>query len=101
MPARLLQARLAKPRLPDARPEFEEARGLIIVHHGDAIPANTTDRITIHFFTHLPPGRLRRSMTLKIVVVDQLNNEHSLPAIRVKPQIAGPAATGPTGEQTP
>jgi hypothetical protein len=100
MPAHLLRARLAKPRLPDARPQFEEAKGQIIIHDDEVIPANAPRRITINFFALLPPRRLRRSMTLKIVVVDQLNNEHALPVITVIPQVA-PASTNPAGGQTP
>lgn len=96
MPASLLRARLAKPRLADARPQFGEARGDVIIHTGDDIPANgKRKRITIHFFPLLPPYKLK-SLTLHIVVIDQLNNEHSLPPITVKPQIAPPPTEGQT-----
>jgi hypothetical protein len=90
MPARLLAARLAKPRLRDARPEFEEARGHVLVVD---IPPNRTKRMVIHFFVVLPPGKLK-SLTLHIVVVDQLSGEHSLRRIKLKPQIAQPASEG-------
>jgi hypothetical protein len=96
MPARLLRARLAIPRLPDARPEFEEARGNVIIQNSgtEVIAANTTERITIHFSVLLPPSRLR-SLTLYIVVIDQLSNEHALPRITVKPQMLQPANSRP------
>jgi hypothetical protein len=88
--AHLLTARLAKPRLRDARPEFEEARGHVLVVD---IPPNRTKRMVIHFFVVLPPNKLK-SLTLHIIVIDQLSGEHSLQRIKLKPQIAQPASTG-------
>jgi len=96
MPARLLRSRLAKPRLQDARPEFEEATGHIIIQRADDIRANETERISIHFFAVLPSSKLGKSITLDIVVIDQLSNEHALPPIKVKPQKAQPPSRGQT-----
>lgn len=90
MAAHLLRARLAKPRLRDGRSEFEEARGHVLVVD---IHPNRTQRMVIHFFVVLPPDKLK-SLTLHIVVIDQLSGEHSLRRIKLKPQIAQPATTG-------
>lgn len=91
----LLTARLAKPRLPDARPELGEARGTVIMQRAAAsevIGMNRTERISIHFFVVLPPDKLK-PLTLHIVVTDQLNNDHLLPRITVKPHLPQPPTT--------
>jgi hypothetical protein len=89
-PARLLTARLVKPRLRNARlagAPTESANAIVISVDGERIPLGQTREVDIHFYVVLPPGRLNKPIRLKIIVVDQLSNEHKLPPITLQPII--------------
>jgi hypothetical protein len=89
-PARLLTARLVKPRLRDTRlgnMATESTNSVAVFVDGERIPRGGTREVDIHFYVALPPGRLNKPLRLKIIVVDQLSNEHKLPPITLNPQI--------------
>jgi hypothetical protein len=89
-PARLLTARLAKPRLRNTRlanAPTESTNAMVVSVDGERIPVGLTREVDIHFYVAVPAGRLNKPMKLKIVVVDQLSNEHKLPSIMLKPII--------------
>jgi hypothetical protein len=88
--ARLLTARLVKPRLRDTRlanAPTESTNAMVVSVDGELIPRGYTRELDILFFVAVPPGRLSKPMKLKIVVVDQLSNEHKLPPVTLMPQI--------------
>jgi hypothetical protein len=96
--ARLLTARLVKPRLRDARlagAPTESTNAMVVSVYGELIPRGDTREVDIHFYVVLPPGRLNKPIKLKIIVVDQLSNKHKLPTITLKPIIIEAAQTRP------
>jgi hypothetical protein len=97
-PARLLTARLVEPRLRDARlpgAPTEGTNAMVVSVHGELIPRGYTREVDIHFFVVLPSGRLNKPMKIKIVVTDQLANEHKPRPIRLKPMIIEGTQTPP------
>jgi hypothetical protein len=90
MPARLLTARLVKPRLRDARvanAPTEGTNAIVVSVDGELIPWCYTREVFIQFVLVLPSGRLNKPIRIKIVAVDQLSNEHQLPPMTLKPII--------------
>ena len=97
IPARLLTARLVKPRLRDARlgNAPESANAIMVSVDGELIPRGSTREVDIHFFVVLPAGRLNKPIKLKIIVVDQLANEHKPRPIALKPIMIETTQTRP------
>jgi len=89
-PARLLTARLVKPRLRDARlagAPTESTNAMVVIVDGEFIPRGHTREVDIHFYVVLPPGRLNKPIRVKIIVTDQLGNEHEPRPITLTPII--------------
>jgi hypothetical protein len=89
-PARILTARLVKPRLRDARlpgAPTEGTNAMVVSVYGELIPRGDTREVDIHFYVVLPSGRLNKPTKIKIIVVDQLANEHKPRPITLKPMI--------------
>ena len=93
MPAKLLTARLAKPRLRDqlGNAPIGVTSAVVVSVNGELIPPGATREVAIHFLVVLPYGRLNKPIKLEIVVVDQLENEHKLRPITLKPIMIEPA----------
>lgn len=97
-PARLLTARLVKPRLRDTRlanSPTESTNAMVVSVDGELIPPGHTRELDIHFYVVLPAGRLNKPIRLKIIVTDQLSNEHNLPPVTLKPIIIETTQTRP------
>jgi hypothetical protein len=98
-PARLLKARLLKPRLRNdprlGNTPFESTNAVVVSVDGEIIPRGSTREVDILFFGVLPPVRLNKPIRLKIIVTDQLSNEHKLPPITLKPIIIETTQTRP------
>jgi hypothetical protein len=97
-PARLLTARLVKPRLRDTRipnAPTESTNAMVVSVDGELIPRGHTREVDIHFYVVLPAGKLNKPMRLKIIVTDQLSNEHKLPPVTLNPIIIETTQTRP------
>jgi hypothetical protein len=55
------------------------------MRYNDIIPPGTTRRISVAFAITLPEDRAKKPIELKIIVIDQLSNEHKLPPITLDP----------------
>jgi hypothetical protein len=93
IPARLLTARLVKPRLRDRRlgsSHVESTNAIVVDVDGERIAPGATRKVAIHFIVVLPARRLNRPIKVEIVAIDQLSNRHRLPPVIINPVIITP-----------
>jgi hypothetical protein len=90
-PARLLTARLVKPRPLDTRltsAPTESTNAMAVSVDGEHIPMGHTREVDIHFYVVLPDRGLNKPIKVKIIVVYQLGNEHKPRRITLPPIIS-------------
>jgi hypothetical protein len=92
IPARLLRARLAKPRVRDSEAIYIHTGSTNgRVYPNEEIPTGATRRLTIVFLAVLPSDRVKKPIKVKVIVVDQFSREHRLRPIRLQPININPA----------
>jgi len=92
VPARLLRARLAKPRVRDSEAIYIHTGSTNgRVYPNEDIPTGATRRLTIVFLAVLPSDRVKKPIKVKVIVVDQFSREHRLRPITLQPININPA----------
>jgi len=88
MPARLVRARLARPRLSDSEGMYIHTGSTNgRVYPNEDIPPGSTRRLTTVFVAVLPSIRVKKPVKVKVIVVDQLSREHKLDPITLTPSV--------------
>jgi hypothetical protein len=68
---------------------------MVVSVDGELIPRGYTREVDIHFFVVLPARRLNKPIKVKIIVVDQLANEHKPRPITLRPIMIEATQTRP------